>query len=88
MPSGHNRTQTSTELIRTDSCMRRKSGYQIGRERNQPATTGYGIDKTRQKHQRAHNQVFYHNSIFMFFHFVIFRYAQQLVRAKRRISDT
>ena len=63
MPGSHHRTQTSTELIRTDSRMRWKAGNQVSRERNQSATSGNGINEARQEHQRAHNQVFNHNSI-------------------------
>ena len=60
VPSSHHSTQTSTELIRTDRRMRRKSRNEIGWERNQTTPSGYGINKARQKHQRTHNQIFYH----------------------------
>jgi hypothetical protein len=64
MPSRYRSSQTRTELVRANCGMRRKTGYQISRKRNQATATGNGIDKARQKHQRANNQIFYHLSIF------------------------
>jgi uncharacterized YigZ family protein len=63
MPCSYYRTQTSTELVRSNGCMGRKSRNQIGWEGNQTSASRYCINKACQKHQRADNQIFNHRII-------------------------